>query len=136
MTRRLGFLIALGCTALLIGCSSQMADDAAAAKTKMPGMSKEDVLACMGPPKQKAHTGKTEVWSYASGNGHTNGYGNSYKFSGDTVSYASRDKSACTVNIVMQDEHVTAVHYNGPRSSMFSPDDQCGYAVEHCARGD
>jgi outer membrane protein assembly factor BamE (lipoprotein component of BamABCDE complex) len=37
----------------------------------MVGMSKEQVLQCMGPPAQTSAEGQTEVWSYASGNGRT-----------------------------------------------------------------
>jgi hypothetical protein len=37
----------------------------------MVGLSKEQVLACMGPPATKAAEGAAEVWSYASGNGRT-----------------------------------------------------------------
>jgi hypothetical protein len=38
----------------------------------MIGLSKEQVLACMGPPVSKAKEGSTEVWSYPSGDGTTN----------------------------------------------------------------
>ncbi len=98
----------------------------------MVGMNKEDVLACMGPPKQKAHVGETEVWSFASTDGSSHGYGNSYKYGANAFSYSARDKSFCTVNIVMKSDRVTAVRYNGPRGGLLDPDEQCGYAVEHC----
>ena len=32
----------------------------------MVGLSKEQVLACMGPPATKAAEGATKVWGYAS----------------------------------------------------------------------
>ena len=35
----------------------------------MVGMSKEQILACMGPPANKAAEGQTEVWGYNSGDG-------------------------------------------------------------------
>jgi hypothetical protein len=35
------------------------------------GLSKEQVLACMGPPANRMAEGATEVWSYNSGDGHT-----------------------------------------------------------------
>ena len=37
----------------------------------MVGMSKEQVLTCMGPPASKTAEGQTEVWSYNSGDGTT-----------------------------------------------------------------
>jgi hypothetical protein len=35
----------------------------------MVGMSKEQILKCMGPPASKAAEGQTEVWGYNSGDG-------------------------------------------------------------------
>ncbi len=54
------------------GCAFQRAQVAKVAQTKMVGMTKEQVLRCMGPLAQKAAEGQTEVWTYASGNGATN----------------------------------------------------------------
>src|SRR5262245_52390919 len=66
--RLMGILV-LG--ALLAGCAIQRAQVAQDARVQMVGMSKEQVLACMGPPGTKAAEGATEVWSYASGDGRT-----------------------------------------------------------------
>ena len=55
----------------LAGCAIQRAQVAQDARAQMVGMSKEQVLACMGPPGNKAAEGATEVWSYASGDGKT-----------------------------------------------------------------
>ena len=130
------FALTLTLIAALAGCSSfHRSDDAAAAKTQMPGMTREQVLACMGPAKKKSSEGATEVWSYLS----TNGYGssNTAGASGGGLFAAggSHEHSFCTVNIVMKDGIVKAVHYNGPTAStMFAPDEQCGYAVANCVQ--
>ncbi len=69
--------IAAVCTSLalivLSGCSGgmQRAQEAAAAQKSMIGMSKEQLLACMGSPANSAQVGETEVWTYNSGNGDT-----------------------------------------------------------------
>ena len=47
-------------------CAIQRAQTAATAQNQMIGPSKEQVLACMGPPMNKAAEGSTEVWSYGS----------------------------------------------------------------------
>src|SRR6188474_279981 len=52
-------------------CSLQRAEVAHNAQATMVGMTKEQVLQCMGPPVQKSAEGQTEVWSYPSGNGRT-----------------------------------------------------------------
>ena len=60
-------------------CSIQRAQVAGTAQHEMLGLTKEQVLACMGPPVNKASVGATEVWSYASGNDRTQvaSFGNS-----------------------------------------------------------
>ena len=117
----------------LTGCAMQRADDAAAAKKHMVGMAREEVLACMGPPKRKASEGVTEVWSYMSTDKNAQSIGNSLTSGDFKVSSTSRDKSFCTVNVVMKNGVVSAILYNGPTSStLFAEDDQCGYAVKNC----
>src|SRR5579863_5190065 len=56
-------IVALG--AALSGCAAmQRAEIAQQAQATMIGMPREKVLACMGPPAQKATEGQTEVWAY------------------------------------------------------------------------
>src|SRR5712671_6426386 len=62
-------IVALGVA--LTGCAIQRAQVAQDARAQMVGLSKEQVLGCMGPPGNKAAEGQTEVWSYASGNGYS-----------------------------------------------------------------
>src|SRR3954447_26534451 len=89
----------------LAACSLQRAQTAEDAQTKLVGMSKEQVLRCMGPPIQKAAEGQTEVWSYRSGNGRTAvSYGNGV---------AVGTQRSCTVNVAMLADRVTQVSYLG-----------------------
>jgi hypothetical protein len=62
----------LGIVALAVavsGCAIQRAQVAQDARIQMVGMSKEQVLTCMGPPASKAAEAQTEVWGYNSGDG-------------------------------------------------------------------
>jgi hypothetical protein len=52
---------------LISSCSFNAPKLLRAPKNKMLGMSKEQVLAGMGAPPQRASAGQTEVWSYPSG---------------------------------------------------------------------
>lgn len=124
--------LALACS--LCACGMLKRDnDAAAAKAKMFGMTKEEVLACMGPPKKKASEGATEVWSFQSTDGRSDYNGHKIKTSGYDYTTGARSRNLCTVNVVMKDGIVKAVHYLGPTgSSLFTTHDQCGYAVEAC----
>jgi hypothetical protein len=89
-------------------------------------MPKEQVLACMGPPINKAAEGATEVWAYNSGNGMT-----STNISGDRHGATATSSSRfCNVNIVMSRGQVTAVNYTGPTGGLLTAGEQCAYAVE------
>ncbi len=119
------------------GCSSyQRANDATNAKSDMLGLSKAQVLACMGVPKHKAHVDNTEVWEYASTDGSGNSTGTSASSGSFFFSNSFHQKSFCTVNVVMTDERVTAIHYIGPTGGLLAPDEQCGYAVANCVAPD
>jgi outer membrane protein assembly factor BamE (lipoprotein component of BamABCDE complex) len=65
------FVLVICGAVALAGCAVQRAQVAQDARARMVGMSKEQVLGCMGPPGTKAAEGQTEVWSYASGNGYS-----------------------------------------------------------------
>jgi hypothetical protein len=108
MRARLLWLTAIGLA--LSACSIQRGQIANDAQAKMIGLSKEQVLACMGPPVNKDTGGATEVWSYNSGKG-----GN------------------CNVKVTIKDDHVSAVDYSGLTGGLLSPNEQCAYAVEKCA---
>jgi hypothetical protein len=111
------WLIAIGLA--LSACAIQRAQIASDARIKMIGLSKEQVLACMGPPLNKGAEGGTEVWSYNSGNNVTPaGAGNGHY---------------CTINVKMWNGLVGAVDYSGPAGGLITPNEACAFAVEKCA---
>jgi len=144
------------------GCSIERAQTAAAAQTAMVGMSKADVLACMGVPQAKASEGNVEVWSYTTGNGRIDslttmhsstdsvatGVGQATRV-GNTVYAAAaatgnsqtngyalgtKRNRSCTVNVVMTDARVSRVSYSGPTGGVLTKGEQCAYAVESCVK--
>jgi outer membrane protein assembly factor BamE (lipoprotein component of BamABCDE complex) len=116
-------LICIGCLALA-ACSLQRAQTAQNAQSQLVGMSKEQILGCMGPPLQKAVEGQTEVWSYASGNDRT------HVTYGDGVAVGTR--RSCSVNVVMTTGRVSQVNYSGPSGGLLSQGEQCAFAVQNC----
>jgi hypothetical protein len=116
MSARKTMLVAL-IAASLADCSIQRAVIADNAQNKMVGLSKEQVLACMGAPRFKGTEGATEVWTYDTG------------FSGGS----SGGKRYCSVNVTMRDGHVSAVNYLGPTGGILSLNEQCAFAVQQCA---
>lgn len=141
---------AIAALSLLTGCAVQRAVVANQAQEKMVGLTKERVLACMGPPAAKMTEGATEVWTYGSGDGRTTTYATAQsRTTGDiTRTPMGADLSArttgtglaitrsrhCTVNIVMSDGFVSRVNYAGPTGGILTQGEQCAYAVENCTR--
>ena len=116
----------------------------------MIGLTKEQVLACMGPPAAHAAEGATEVWSYESGNdrrttvafgqSRTSGslYGSPGYASGSAVTLSSgvgvSARRHCTVNVVMSEGRVSRVNYSGPTGGLLTPGEQCAFAVSNCVQ--
>jgi hypothetical protein len=137
--RSLRFCFSIYCVALLLsGCGSfQRSTDATNAKSDMLGLRKDQVLACMGIPKRKAHDGTIDVWEYASSDEQTSSSGITQKFgTGTYLGDSTKQKSSCTVSIVMTSDRVSAVHYNGPSGGLLTPNEECGYAVANCVAPD
>jgi outer membrane protein assembly factor BamE (lipoprotein component of BamABCDE complex) len=123
----------LGVAALcvaLAGCAIQRAQIAEDARAQMIGMPKEQVLACMGAPSNKAAEGATEVWGYASGNGMTVANASFDRYGGTAVS----SNRFCNINIVFAGGQVSAVNYTGPTGGLLTAGEQCAYAVNACVK--
>jgi outer membrane protein assembly factor BamE (lipoprotein component of BamABCDE complex) len=112
------FLIWIACTALT-ACTLQSGQTAQQpqsqpvqpAQSQLVGMTKEQVLSCVGQPLQKATEGQSEAWSYTSGNDHP-----------------------CTVKVVIVFGRVSQVNYSGPTGELLSNGDQCAFAVQNCVQ--
>jgi hypothetical protein len=107
--------------AALSGCAFQRAQIAQDAQANMIGMPKEQVLACMGPPVNKATEGKTEVWAYST----------SPTINLDRGSGATR---FCSINVTVSGGTVSAVSYQGPTGGLLSHGEQCADAVDRCSK--
>jgi hypothetical protein len=136
---------------VLAGCAAQQrAQVAQEAQDKMIGLRKEQVLACMGVPANKASEGSTEVWSYDSGNGQViaSAFGGSTTQASatggpgfatgqaNTVSsgIGVSSRRFCKVDIVMTNGVVSRVNYSGPTGGLLTTGEQCAFAVQNCVR--
>jgi hypothetical protein len=144
----------IGAAIIMSGCAVQRAVVARSAQEKMVGLSREQVLACMGPPASKAAEGATEVWSYSSGNDRVTAVGTGYaqtdgSFSGQrmgntysgtgsatstSLSTAIATRRFCTVNVVMSEGRVSRLNYAGPTGGILTGGEQCAFAVENCSQ--
>ncbi|MGO4509004.1 hypothetical protein AB4Z51_18495 [Bradyrhizobium sp. 2TAF36] len=140
----------LSCAMVLAGCAIQRAQVAQDARAQMVGFSKEQILACMGPPASKAAEGQTEVWSYASGNGYSSTVasadisstgqatrvGNQVYGSANSTGFgtAVSTRRFCTVNVVMTNGAVAVVNYQGPTGGLLTAGEQCAFVVDACVK--
>jgi hypothetical protein len=127
--------IAIACGLLVGACAIQRAVVANDAQDKMIGLSKEQVLACMGIPATKAVEGATEVWAYPSGNNHTvaSTFGNVGRGGGFSATGVSESRF-CTVNVTMTAGRVSRLNYIGPTGGLLTPNEQCAFAVQNCEK--
>ena len=134
---RTALVLATACVALAIsGCAKfERAELAQRAKSDLVGYSKEELLACMGAPDERASAGDTEVWNYRSGGetvAMTTGSGTVTKrrFFGSHIT--TFHEFYCVVNVVMEQDQVTRINYQGSTGGLLSEGEQCFYAVENC----
>ena len=134
----IGAATLLSAAILLTACASMRRETAENAQNKMVGLSKEQLLACMGPPANRTVESTGEVWSYNS-----RGYANARSsqqfcstelvtvFGSACTDWFSRPNrpvaATCSVHLVMDESQVTQVSYVGPP-------EQCRFAVENCVR--
>jgi outer membrane protein assembly factor BamE (lipoprotein component of BamABCDE complex) len=126
------FLICIACTALT-ACTIQSGQTAQQpqsqpvqpAQSQLVGMTKEQVLSCVGQPLEKATEGQSEVWSYSSGNDRTG------VAEGNGAAVAT---GSCTVKVVIVFGRVSQVNYSGPTGELLSNGDQCAFAVQNCVQ--
>ena|ERR1035437_11017240 len=134
--------LAAMCGLIVSSCAVMRAKEANEAQVTMVGMSKEQILACMGVPATKAVEGATEVWSYNSGNGQTVGFGSSSASVSGGRGYASgygfssmvTQQRFCTVNVTMLNGRVDRINYVGPTGGLITQGEQCAFAIDNCVR--
>jgi hypothetical protein len=114
-------MVVAGLYLALAGCAVQRAVVAQQAQGDMVGLSKEQILACMGPPLNKAAEGATEAWSYST----------SPTMILDRGSGSTR---YCNVTVLMTSGKVSAVRYQGPTGGLITQGEQCAYAVDACVK--
>jgi LmbE family N-acetylglucosaminyl deacetylase len=113
----------------LAACADQPEVDQIA-QTAMIGLSRRDIVACMGEPlRRRAVAEATEIWTYPVGYTTTEAppwaAGLDFALSAKPVS--------CDVRLVMTNAHVSRVIYALPDGSALPLGRQCVFAVQACA---
>ena len=101
------------------------------AQEDMIGLSKRDIVACMGEPvSRRAPAEGTEIWTYASGTTTTL----SPPWAAGLNFSALGPPAACDVRIIMTNARVSQVAYLMPDGRALPSGRQCAFAVQACAR--
>jgi len=116
------------------GCAIQRAETASKAQATMAGMSKGQVLSCMGTPVRAGKAGDTEVWTYESGDNQTNTFGSASALGHVAFGSSTSETLSCKIDVVMNEGRVTRINYSGPTGGLLTAGEECGYAVDNCVQ--
>jgi hypothetical protein len=117
-------------TLLLLGCETGQVDQIA--QQRMIGLSRGDVLACLGKPAGRVAVGDaTQIWTYAGGQ--TRGYGPQWTIFLNTNLPPFAWPGACEVRVVMTNGRVGQVGYAADGGPL-PLGEVCVFPVERCVR--
>lgn len=129
MKTAIGVLPLVGLT--LAGCADGPEVDQIA-QMAMIGLSKRDILVCMGEPvRRHAVAEATEIWTYPVGVTTT---GTPPWGGGLNLAASSSGPLPCDVKLVMTNAHVSQVAYSLPDGRSLPSARQCAFAVQTCSR--
>jgi hypothetical protein len=119
-------------TALALGGCQPLEVDQVAQQS-MIGLSKRDILACLGQPAQRVPSGQaTEIWTYTGGQ--MRGYGAQWAIGLNTNLAPFGAGGSCDVVLVMTNGHVSEVGYTGVDGSKFALGQECVFSVDRCVK--
>ncbi len=116
---------------LLLSCETGYVDQIA--QQRMIGLSKGDVLACLGRPTRRAPVGDaTEIWTYD--NGQIRGYGPQWAIGLNTNLPPLAWPGDCEVKVVMTNARASQVGYVAADGGPLPLGRACVFPVERCVK--
>lgn len=109
--------------AFLSGCAISRSNHVEDQLHEMKGLSKEQVLSCMGPPVTKSNEGSTDVWTYTLSGAH-NISANSNN--------ATISQEACRINLTFKSDKVTSVNFLAQGGHLLTPNLPCAGMFDAC----
>jgi hypothetical protein len=123
----LGLIAALA----LSGCQPLETDQVA--QQSMIGLSKRDILACLGEPARRVRAGQaTEIWTYAGGR--LRGYGPQWAIGLNTNLPPFGRPGTCDVALTMTNARVSEVGYAALDGGALPLGQECLFPVERCVK--
>jgi hypothetical protein len=96
------------------------------AQSKMIGLSRHEIRACMGEPIRRRSVGATDLWWFASGTVRIEGEGFA------TFLGHKRRHALCDVEIVLTNSKVSQITYTGPDLDPLDLGERCDFDVGRC----
>ena len=113
------------------GCQPLEVDQVA--QQSMIGLSKRDILACLGQPAQRVPSGQaTEIWTYTGGQ--MRGYGPQWAIGLNTNLVPLAPPGPCDVVLVMTNARVSEVGYTAVEGGGLPLGQECVFPVERCVK--
>jgi hypothetical protein len=123
--------VALVIVLALSGCQPLEVDQVA--QQSMIGLSKRDILACLGEPAQRARAGQaTEIWTYPGGQ--MRGYGPQWAIGLNTNVPPFGQPGTCDVKLVMTNGRVSQIRYGAADGGALPLGQECLFPVESCVK--
>jgi hypothetical protein len=94
------------------------------AQSRMIGLSRHEICACMGEPVRRRSVGATDIWWFTSGTVRIEGEG--------FATFGYNRHSLCNVEIVLTQGRVSQVGYTGPDGDPLDLGERCDFDVERC----
>ncbi|MFB3109233.1 MAG: hypothetical protein ACE1ZE_07695 [Candidatus Binatia bacterium] len=115
----------------VVGCAIHRANLAERARTELVGMSKVDLVSCVGAPVRSGKVGDMEVLTYVGG-GDTIGFAGGGAGSGVGGGAVALKRRYCEVTFVLRNDVVEKINYLGRTGGLLSKGEQCAFVVENC----
>jgi hypothetical protein len=113
------------------GCQPLEVDQVA--QQSMIGLSKRDILACLGQPAERVPAGQgAEIWTYAGGQ--MRGYGPQWAIGLNTNLFPFTSVGSCDVVLVMTNARVSQVGYTAVDGGGMPLGRECVFSVESCVK--
>ena len=122
---------AVGLFALLGAAAASEPEVDQIAQQKMIGLSKKQLLACMGAPAHRMRIGSTEIWTYPTGSALVEGGIFSPGLNGMASFFGGAD-AFCNVNVVTTNGAASQIYYSAPDGGPLRLGEQCLFAAQNC----
>jgi hypothetical protein len=94
------------------------------AQSRMLGLSRHEIRACMGEPVRRRSVGATDIWWFASGTVRIEGEG--------FATFGYKRHALCNIEIVLTKGKVSQVTYTGPDLDPLDLGERCDFDVGRC----